>query len=62
MAGGWFHGCGSIKKNAETVGSLAHRRGVKYETSFQFLKKQRNLNLSTSVAHLKEFFSTTKAH
>jgi hypothetical protein len=44
------------------VGSMAHRRGVEYVTSFKFLKQQRNLNLSTSVANLKEFFSTTKAH
>jgi hypothetical protein len=29
---------------------------------FQFLKRQRDLNLSASVAHLKEFFSTTTAH
>jgi hypothetical protein len=44
------------------VGSMAHRRGVEYGTSYQFLKKQRNLNLSTSVAHLKQVFSTTRAH
>jgi hypothetical protein len=43
------------------VGSMAHR-GFEYGTSFQFLKKQRTLNLSTSVAHLKQFFSTTRAH
>jgi hypothetical protein len=27
---------------------------------FNFLKHERNLSLSTSVAHLKRFFSTTK--
>jgi hypothetical protein len=44
------------------VGSMAHTRGVEYGTSFQFLTKLRNLNLSTSVAPLKQFFSTTRAH
>jgi hypothetical protein len=36
--------------------------GLNMGLLFQFLKQQRDLNLSTSVAHLKEFFSTTKAH
>jgi hypothetical protein len=44
----------------DIVGSMARRRGVEYESSFQFLMLEENLNLSTSVAHLKRFFSTTK--
>jgi hypothetical protein len=44
------------------VGLMAHRGGIEYETSFRFLKQQINLKLSTSVSHLKEFFSTAKAH
>jgi hypothetical protein len=41
------------------VGTMTRRRGVEYEPSFEFLKHYENLNLSTSVAHLKKFFSTT---
>jgi hypothetical protein len=44
----------------DVVGSMARRRGVEYESSFQFLMLEEKLNLSTSVAHLKRFFSTTK--
>jgi hypothetical protein len=42
------------------VGSMAHRRGVEYGPSFEFLMHKENLSLSTSVAHLKRFFSITK--
>jgi hypothetical protein len=42
------------------VGSMAHRRGVEYGPSFQFLKHEENHSLSTSIANLKSFFSTTK--
>jgi hypothetical protein len=38
------------------VGSMAHRRGVEYGPSFEFLMHKENLSLSTSVAHLKRFF------
>jgi hypothetical protein len=40
---------------------MAHRRGVEYGTSFSISKTTKNLNLSASVAHLKQFFPTTKA-
>jgi hypothetical protein len=35
--------------------------GLNMGLLFQFLKRQRDLNLSASVAYLKEFFSTTTA-
>jgi hypothetical protein len=45
----------------QVVGSMAHRRGgVEYGPSFEFLMHKENLSLSTSVAPLKRFFSTTK--
>jgi hypothetical protein len=43
-----------------TYVSQARRRGVEYGPSFDFLMHKENLSLSTSVAHLKRFFSTTK--
>jgi hypothetical protein len=36
------------------------RGGVEYGPSFQFLRHNDNLSLSTSVAHIKRFLSTTK--
>jgi hypothetical protein len=36
------------------------RRGVEYGLSFEFLMHKENLSLSTSVDHLKRFFSATK--
>jgi hypothetical protein len=43
----------------EIVGSMARRSGVEYGPAFEFLMRKENRNLSTSVAHLKRFFSTT---
>jgi hypothetical protein len=40
------------------VGSMARIRGFEYVPSFQLLMHERNLSLSTSVAHLKRFTST----
>jgi hypothetical protein len=54
-------GCVCAYATGPGVGSMVcRRRGVEYGPSFEFLMHKENLSLSTNVAHLKRFFSTTK--